>query len=337
MSSTGLELGANQNIFFNSGTGRIIQENLDSGNNLRFNSIGPTLIASSQGQGPDYVLRTVKGNHAISHTLNNGLGQFGNLTQAGDNIIQSNFGPLILQEHDNYTGTNNGINGYKCGVRIAHLNKRIDAEVGNTRLTVNNNEGLVEISGIGDVKGLLITNNYLWSNISRTINGLGPAVYWGWHFRPHNDGALSIVFTAGYAYAQGGRGCYIYPTSAGWTFYSDKRLKKNIVYMDSALDKVLQLKPCYYNWKGENENAPQHVGFIAQDVKELFPDFITSTTENDEKYLGLSMTDFVPLLTQSIKEQQTIILNQKERIETLESQVQTLQSQMQRILEKLNL
>jgi hypothetical protein len=74
--STGLELGANQNIVFNSGTGRILQENLDSGYNLRWNSIGPTMITSNQGQGADYVLRTIKGNHAISHTLNNAANQF---------------------------------------------------------------------------------------------------------------------------------------------------------------------------------------------------------------------------------------------------------------------
>ena len=108
--------------------------------------------------------------------------------------------------------------------------------------------------------------------------------------------------------------------------------------MDSALDKVLQLKPCFYNWKDENENSHRHVGFIAQDVEQLFPEFITLIDRDDgNKYMGLTMTDFVPLLTQSIKEQQTIILNQKERIETLESQVQTLQTQLQRILEKLNL
>merc|ERR1712147_233787 len=44
---------------------------------------------------------------------------------------------------------------------------------------------------------------------------------------------------------------------------SDKRLKKNIVYLDSTIDKIIGLKPCTFEWKNDETNSTV-IGLIAQ-------------------------------------------------------------------------
>ena len=56
----------------------------------------------------------------------------------------------------------------------------------------------------------------------------------------------------------------------GWYNASDRNLKQNIQDYPSSLEKVLDLRPVTYNWKTHPDEDPL-AGFIAQNVKELFP------------------------------------------------------------------
>lgn len=75
-------------------------------------------------------------------------------------------------------------------------------------------------------------------------------------------------------------------TAAGdITAFSDKSLKSNIQSIsDNFLTRISKLKPSYYNWKDESKSQRTQMGFIAQEVKELFPEWVH---ENGE-YLSLS-------------------------------------------------
>ncbi len=112
-------------------------------------------------------------------------------------------------------------------------------------------------------------------------------------------------------------------TTSGWTHSSDRRLKKNIIDMEPALEKLLQLTPKRYDYITEESNSSAHIGLIAQEVELLFPEFV-NTDANGMK--SIAYGEMVPVLIQSIKEQQQqiemlmqMVKEQQQRIETLES------------------
>ena len=55
---------------------------------------------------------------------------------------------------------------------------------------------------------------------------------------------------------------------------SDERLKTNIVEIDSALDKIDQLRGVTFNWKDTSKDQTTKIGVIAQDVEKVFPEVV---------------------------------------------------------------
>ena len=87
--------------------------------------------------------------------------------------------------------------------------------------------------------------------------------------------------------------------ATAFLYSSDISLKKNIKPIENQLDKVLSLQPVSYSWKA---NDKTDVGFVAQDVENIFPEVVhTNETTN------LKSIDYAKLtvyLVQAIKEQQ---------------------------------
>ena len=137
---------------------------------------------------------------------------------------------------------------------------------------------------------------------------------------------------------------------------SDRRLKKDIKEMGSMLDKISKIESVTYKLKleedkvditledihkdsdrpsylpefdveDEKQNAAQlkkdkeeiHYGFIAQDLKKIFPEIVEYDSENDR--YGVQYTALIPVLVAGMKEQQVQIENQNERIELLEKRI----------------
>jgi hypothetical protein len=81
---------------------------------------------------------------------------------------------------------------------------------------------------------------------------------------------------------------------------SDARTKKDISYLEeSILDKVMKLKPASFRYKENEENIKG--GFIAQDIKEIFPDLVTATKSDDEM-MGVDYYGVIAILTKAIQE-----------------------------------
>ena len=94
----------------------------------------------------------------------------------------------------------------------------------------------------------------------------------------------------------------LYITSTGElsTSASDERLKKDIVTIDSALDKIKNLRGVYYKWRtGDTEN---HVGFIAQEVNNIIPELTYVNKNTPENYMGVHYDNVTALLVEAIKE-----------------------------------
>jgi hypothetical protein len=94
---------------------------------------------------------------------------------------------------------------------------------------------------------------------------------------------------------------------------SDKRLKKNITLISSAVQKVKQLGGYEYDWDMEAcdvagfvPRVPHEHGLLAQEVREVMPDAVVAAPFNND-YLTVKYEKIVSLLVRAINEQQEMI------------------------------
>ncbi len=110
--------------------------------------------------------------------------------------------------------------------------------------------------------------------------------------------------------------------SAGYVNTSDARWKKDIVPVDDALNKILQLNGVNFNWKSdeypeEGFSEDRQIGFIAQEVEQILPELVHSDQNN---YKGVSYDKITAVLVEAIKEQQQMIEELKQEVEKLINQ-----------------
>lgn len=108
-----------------------------------------------------------------------------------------------------------------------------------------------------------------------------------------------------------------------WVISSDRRLKKDIAYLNSKemLEKVLSLKGATYNWIDPSKDKSLQYGFIAQELREVFP---TKVQENANGYLSATYGDFDPMLVESIKALKELIDEQKDMLAQQQLQINQL-------------
>ena len=92
---------------------------------------------------------------------------------------------------------------------------------------------------------------------------------------------------------------------------SDRRLKKNIFESNvNSLDLINQLRMKTFDFI--DTGIHEEVGLIAQEVEKIIPQVISRNPDNEDDFLHIDYTAFVPYLIKAIQE-----LNQKvERLET---------------------
>lgn len=112
-------------------------------------------------------------------------------------------------------------------------------------------------------------------------------------------------------------------TSWAYTFsnISDGRLKENITTVDSALDKVLQLRGVYYNWIIDTENK-KHIGLIAQETAAVCPEVVNYHDETDT--YSVNYSELSGLFVESTKELNQKLMDANARIELLETKLNQL-------------
>jgi hypothetical protein len=94
--------------------------------------------------------------------------------------------------------------------------------------------------------------------------------------------------------------CEINPTSTSWTCTSDANLKKDIMTLASTdmAEKVMALNPVTFRWKNQTADDLRY-GLIAQEVEEIFPEFV-HTDERGNK--SVSYGSFTPVLISTVQE-----------------------------------
>ena len=142
--------------------------------------------------------------------------------------------------------------------------------------------------------------------------------------------ANTIAITSGY----GSEVCALTVSGDITAFSSDKRLKKNIEIIENPLQKIDKLSGFIYDWDlnkcvevGFKPKDEKQIGVFAQDVKEVIPEAVKPApfdtkdgiSISGDNYLTVQYEKIVPLLIESIKEQQKQIDELRNEIEILKN------------------
>jgi len=103
---------------------------------------------------------------------------------------------------------------------------------------------------------------------------------------------------------------------------SDRNLKKNIESArDGYLEDVMKLRVVKYNWNTQEDGEPKELGWIAQELAEVFPGLVQDSQPKEDgsttKEVKTSVLPFI--LLKAIQEQQEIIGKLEARLAALES------------------
>ncbi|MFH0866625.1 MAG: tail fiber domain-containing protein [Bacteroidota bacterium] len=165
-----------------------------------------------------------------------------------------------------------------------------------------------------------------------------------------NTGSYGVYASCRYSNSAGYYGLYssgrVFSTG-GYYVPSDKKLKKNITPLDSALSKILKLLAVEYDFNEEYSDfissTERQAGFIAQDVEEIFPgtDIVSPVvlTSFDKPYAQNSMNkvkqleaksisyqSLIPYMVEAMKEQQKMIEDLKTKVTELENEIKKLEN-----------
>ena len=92
------------------------------------------------------------------------------------------------------------------------------------------------------------------------------------------------------------------PGGGSWSNASDRRLKKNINDLDGALDDLLALRGVTFEYKDPdaiNELHGTRIGMIAQEVEEVFPDWVSNAGHG---YKTVTFRGFEALTVEALRE-----------------------------------
>jgi hypothetical protein len=190
--------------------------------------------------------------------------------------------------HFNYsTDENTYIRGGKAGSRVIlnDVSNGATTRIGNTSSIVGVNY-----------------NNPVYTFEVRQSGGTGlkfsPSATGDWEWRVAGSPANFYLLYKGVSKG--------YFESAGGTYHqvSDERLKTRIEDLPPVMEKVLKLHPSDYVMKESNPLHRKSIGFIAQEVQELFPQLVHKFSNAQ---LGLQYSGFAPIAVKAIQEQQELI------------------------------
>ncbi|PHR43345.1 MAG: hypothetical protein COA32_16595 [Fluviicola sp.] len=120
-------------------------------------------------------------------------------------------------------------------------------------------------------------------------------------------------------------------TAGNWVAPSDKNRKENIQELEGVLQKLMAINGYTYNFKlapVEVEKGDQKVttyGVIAQEVVKAFPEIVDIAADGSHY---VSYTELIPVLIESIQEQQEMIQNLQNENDELKSRLDAMDARL---------
>ena len=263
-------------------------------------------------------------------------------TPSGDGLLQilggssgsGNFPALTLQHH-NTTTTNDGpslefegrynsnpwnMGRIKVYNRGSNFGAKMDFDIhpsdGNQNPTL---ETAMTITGAAGDGGQVSINRAADGVSSLTVgstnNTSGQELV-----SIHHTATSGLVYFMSFMTETNGvdRGYITYNNSGnvfGFTEASDLDLKENVRDLTDGLGFLSQIKPRVFDWKEEGKGQDQ-VGFIAQEVEEVNPDWVGE--KDGTKMIPVNLPGTIPYLIKAVQELKAENDSLKARIETLE-------------------
>ena len=256
----------------------------------------------------------IDGNNNLFLGLKSG---YSNVSGADNVFIGTESGYL------NYDGSRNTFLGYGAGYNINNGsgNVFIGHEAGKYANGISNRL-IIENENIDSTKALIygeFDQNHLRINGNVGINYQAYNSYGLIVDIPDGQTSIYTLLIYGNAWASGGT----------WSS-SDVRYKKNVKTFKNALDMLQKLRGVSFDWKIDQYpelrfSDRNQMGFIAQEVEEIFPELVK---EDREGYKAIDYGKFTPIIVEAMKEQQ-------QEIEDLQQEIIELKDKLQAILNKL--
>ena len=267
--------------------------------------------------------------------INGAMKITGTLSVSMDNTTG---GGIILSDDGDIVDKNDGY----CSMRFSNGVSFYSANKGGTSVATISNAGVItgtsfagSVSGssYGSIKVSGTAGGYggiYLSSCSGTVTGMydtsgnggawDPSTGWQYYWNRGNTclGLGTSATAAGYRAYTGGShyvGGAIYATG-DITAYSDIRVKKDLVKIDNALDKMLTLNGYTYTRTDDENAGERQAGIIAQDLQKVLPEAVKA---NAEGMLAVSANAEFGLTVEAFKEIFEYVKTLEARIKTLEA------------------
>ena len=221
---------------------------------------------------------------------------------------------------------NNSANNIAVGPQALRNN-----QTGNSNVGIGRDVGFLN-NGSGNVfLGFQAGYNERGNNLLYIENSSSSVPLIGGDFSNRKVGINRSISALTNAFEVEGEASKANPGS--WVGNSDRRLKKNVVYLDSEeiLQKILQMKGVSYEWNDTQTGMKRpngiQFGFIAQDLKEIFPNKVNA---DNLGFLQTAYGDYDPMLVEAIK-------GLYNKIERLQNDNLQLKSSTEEMKSELNL
>ncbi len=255
-------------------------------------------------------------------------------------------GVLTANGNINNTGTTTTAGLTVNGVITANGNINNTGTTTTTGLTVN---GAINANGDIDANGFVLSANNVGSNRFNTKNDINGSIVIGETSNPTSTPTATTITSRGIRFdSAAGFGPRIVPTSsslvisfpvnsgsvtlnaAGAFASSDRTLKKDILDFSYSVKDFMKIRPVSFRYLNESGDEYPTLGFIAQEIEELYPEMVT-TFDNGKLGLNLGMMSSVNVAAIQAQQKEIDQLNKElsaseERSDKLEDRLKVLEA-----------
>ncbi len=189
---------------------------------------------------------------------------------------------------------------------------------GNVGIGTSTPQSLLHIESAAELEDMIASGikfkNTLFSSNAHIYLGYFP-LFGGFDFLGLgvNDALELTIFDTGDAILTG-----------ELTENSDISLKENIREIDTALEKITKLRGVTYEWKDKEKRGDKcHIGLIAQEVEEVFPEAVSKDPEGNK---GVAYSRLVAPLIEAVKTLKAENDNLASEIENLKIRIVALEN-----------
>jgi len=241
----------------------------------------------------------------------------GNLLFSGSNFVYSYGGGTSGQVRSGIylDGTNTKMEFYTAQAEAMRIDSSGNLLVGTTAKLQDDNKFVVQGSGGNGGNGIgIFYNTGIDSSPSLVCSKGSTTTSSSARFIQFYAGGVTTTAMGGIV----GNGA----SNVQFASLSDAREKTNIQSISGSLEKINALNPVEFDWITDGSHIK--AGFVAQEVEQVFPEFVVDNMSNDGQEVRKGLTGgmtggIVAHLVKAIQELKTEVDALKSRIETLES------------------